>query len=162
MISIRTARLGVQAIALVAAALTLPACATITRGTSTDFTVQSTPSGARVSTSTGFECDATPCTFRMPRKDEFRATVSMEGYVSQEHNIQSGMSGGGAAGLAGNVIFGGIVGGVVDASSGALNDLTPNPLVVVLRTPAEEAAWLASEAQRAREVEAAAAAGTRP
>jgi len=162
MISTRNARFGVRALALVGVALSLPACATITRGSSQEFTVESTPPGARVSTSNGFQCDATPCTFRMPRKDEFRATVSMEGYVSQEHNIQSGMSGGGAAGLAGNVIFGGIVGGVVDASSGALNDLTPNPLVVVLRTPAEEAAWLASEAQRAREVEAAAAAGTRP
>lgn len=162
MISTRNARFGVRALALVGVALSLPACATITRGSSQEFTVESTPPGARVSTSNGFQCDATPCTFRMPRKDEFRATVSMEGYVSQEHSIQSGMSGGGAAGLAGNVIFGGIVGGVVDASSGALNDLTPNPLVVVLRTPAEEAAWLASEAQRAREVEAAAAAGTRP
>ena len=162
MISTRTARIGARVLALAAAALTLPACATITRGSSQEFTVESTPPGARVSTSNGFQCDATPCTFRMPRKDEFRATVSMEGYVSQEHNIQSGMSGGGAAGLAGNVIFGGIVGGVVDASSGALNDLTPNPLVVILRTPAEEAAWLASEARNAREVEAAAASGTRP
>jgi hypothetical protein len=165
MISTRSARFGVRALALVGVALSLPACATITRGSSQEFTVQSTPPGARVSTSNGFQCDSTPCTFRMPRKDEFRATVSLDGYVTQEHNIQSGMSGGGAAGLAGNVIFGGIVGGVVDASSGALNDLTPNPLVVTLRTPAEEAAWLASEAQRAREVEAAAAtaaAGTRP
>lgn len=164
MISTRYARFGVRALALVGVALSLPACATITRGSSQEFTVESTPPGARVSTSNGFQCDATPCTFRMSRKDEFRATVSLDGYVTQEHNIQSGMSGGGAAGLAGNVIFGGIVGGVVDASSGALNDLTPNPLVVSLRTPAEEAAWLASEAQRAREVEAAAAAaaGTRP
>jgi len=161
MISTRNARFGVRALALVGVALSLPACATITRGSSQEFTVESTPPGARVSTSNGFQCDATPCTFRMPRKDEFRATVSLDGYVTQEHNIQSGMSGGGAAGLAGNVIFGGIVGGVVDASSGALNDLTPNPLVVTLRTPAEEAAWLAAEARNASEVEAAAA-GTRP
>ena len=40
----------------------------------------------------------------------------------------------------GNVLVGGIIGGAVDASSGALNDLKPNPLMVVLRTPAEEAA----------------------
>ena len=49
-----------------AVALTLPACATITRGSSQEFTVQSEPPGARVSTSNGFQCDATPCTFRMP------------------------------------------------------------------------------------------------
>lgn len=162
MITNRFARYGVQALALAAAAVTLPACATITRGSSQEFTVESTPPGARVSTSNGFQCDATPCTFRMPRKDEFRATISMEGYVTQEHHIESGISGGGAAGLAGNVIFGGIVGGVVDASSGALNDLTPNPLVVILRTPAEEAAWQASEAERARQAAAAANTGANP
>ena len=38
------------------------------------------------------------------------------------------------------LLVGGIIGGAVDASSGALNDLKPNPLMVVLRTPAEEAA----------------------
>lgn len=160
MISTRYARFGVRALALVGVALSLPACATITRGSSQEFTVQSTPPGARVSTSNGFQCDATPCTFRMPRKDEFRATVSMDGYVSQEHDIKSGISGGGAAGLAGNVIFGGVIGAVVDGSSGALNDLTPNPLVITLRTPAEEAAWRAGEAERERQAAAGAASGT--
>jgi len=160
MISNRNARFGVRALALVGAALCLPACATITRGSSQEFTVQSTPPGARVSTSNGFQCDATPCTFRMPRKDAFRATVTRDGDVAQEPESNSGISGGGAAGMAGNVIFGGVIGAVVDGNSGAMNDLTPNPLVVTLRTPAEEAAWQAAEAERARAV--AAAAGTRP
>lgn len=115
-----------------AAALSLPACATITRGSDQQFTVQSEPSGARVSTSNGFQCDATPCTFRMPRKDGFRATVSLDGYETQEVEVTSGVSSGGATGMAGNLIFGGIVGGVVDANSGAMNDLKPNPLVVIL------------------------------
>jgi len=158
MFSNRTARFGVRALTLVGVALCLPACATITRGSSQEFTVESTPPGARVSTSNGFQCDSTPCTFRMPRKDEFRATVSMDGYVTQEHQVSSGISGGGAAGLAGNVVFGGIIGGVVDASSGAMNDLTPNPLVVILRTPAEERAWQADAAERARQAAAAPAA----
>ncbi len=156
MISIRNARLGVRALALVGVALSLPACATITRGSSQEFTVESTPPGARVSTSNGFQCDATPCTFRMPRKDAFRATVSMNGYVTQDHQISSGISGGGAAGMAGNVIFGGVIGAVVDGTSGAMNDLTPNPLVVILRTPEEERAWQADAAERARAAAAAA------
>jgi len=156
MISIRNARLGVRALALVGVALSLPACATITRGSSQEFTVESTPPGARVSTSNGFQCDATPCTFRMPRKDAFRATVSMNGYVTQDHQISSGISGSGAAGMAGNVIFGGVIGAVVDGTSGAMNDLTPNPLVVILRTPEEERAWQADAAERARAAAAAA------
>jgi hypothetical protein len=158
MIFNRTARLGVRALTLVGVALSLPACATITRGSSQEFTVQSEPPGARVSTSNGFQCEATPCTFRMPRKDAFRATVSMNGYVTQDHQITSGISGSGAAGMAGNVIFGGVIGAVVDGTSGAMNDLSPNPLVVILRTPAEERAWQAAEAERARAAAAAAAA----
>jgi len=158
MIFTTSARFGVRALVLVGVALALPACATITRGSSQEFTVESTPPGARVATSNGFQCAATPCTFRMPRKDEFRATVSMDGYVTQEHQVASGISGGGAAGMAGNVIFGGVIGAVVDGTSGAMNDLTPNPLVVILRTPAEERVWQAAEAERARVAAAAAAA----
>lgn len=157
MFSNRHMRLGARTFALVGVALSLPACATITRGSSQEFTVQSTPPGARVSTSNGFQCDATPCTFRMPRKDEFRATVSLDGYVAQDHDIKSGISSGGAAGLAGNVIFGGVIGAVVDGSSGALNDLTPNPLIVILRTPEEERVWQAAAAERAAAAAAAAA-----
>lgn len=155
MISIRTARFGVQAIALAAAALTLPACATVTRGTSQNFTVESTPPGARVSTSTGFECDATPCSFRMPRKPGFTATVSMDGYVTQEIVVESKIGGGGAAGMAGNILIGGVIGGAVDATSGAMNDLTPNPLVVELLTPAQDA-------ERRRAAAAATPAATQP
>ncbi|WEK58030.1 MAG: translation initiation factor 2 [Candidatus Brevundimonas phytovorans] len=132
MISKRHARFAVQALTLAGLSLSLPACATITRGTTQQFTVESSPPGARAATSNGFQCDATPCTFRMPRKDAFKVTISRDGYVTQEHQIASGVSGGGATGMAGNLIFGGVVGGVVDATSGAMNDLTPNPLVVTL------------------------------
>ena len=132
MITTRYARFGVRAIALAAVALTLPACATITRGTSQDFTVESTPPGARVVTSNGFECAATPCTFRMPRKPGFVATLTLDGYVTREVTVESGMSGAGGAGLAGNLLVGGPIGGAVDLTSGAMNDLPPNPLQVTL------------------------------
>lgn len=135
-----SARFGVRALALVSVALSLPACATVTRGSSQQFSVQSTPPGAQVSTSNGFECQATPCTFRMPRKDAFRITVSKDGYVAQTHDITSSVSGAGGTAMAGNILIGGIIGGAIDATSGAMNDLKPNPLIVTLRTPAEEAA----------------------
>lgn len=152
----RNARVGVRLVALLGATLLLPACATITRGSSQDFTVESTPSGARVSTSNGFQCESTPCTFRMPRKNGFRVTVSREGYASQEVTVTSGVSGGGAAGMAGNVVFGGVIGAVVDGTSGAMNDLSPNPLVVVLLTPEQQLAADA-EARRAAATAATAA-----
>ncbi|MGH7026570.1 translation initiation factor 2 [Brevundimonas sp.] len=158
MISKRHARLAVQALALAGLSVSLPACATITRGTSQTFTVESTPPGARVSTSNGFQCDATPCTFRMPRKDPFRATVSLDGYMTQEHEIASNYAGAGAAGFAGNVLVGGVIGMAVDGSSGAMKDLTPNPLVVEMLTPAQHEAAAREEAARARTAAAAAAA----
>jgi hypothetical protein len=135
-----SARIGVRVLVLAGVALSLPACATVTRGSSQQFTVESTPPGAQVSTSNGFECQATPCTFRMPRKDAFRVTVAKDGYVTQTHDITSSISGAGGTAMAGNILIGGIIGGAIDANSGAMNDLKPNPLSVTLRTPAEEAA----------------------
>ena len=42
------------------------------------------------------------------------------------------ISGGGAAGMAGNVLLGGIIGAGVDAATGATKDLKPNPIDVKL------------------------------
>lgn len=132
MFSNRHARLAVQALTLAGLSLSLPACATITRGTTQQFTVESSPPGTRASTSNGFSCEATPCTFRMSRKDAFTVTISREGYAEQTHSIDSRMTGGGGAAMAGNILVGGLIGVGVDATSGALNDLTPNPLIVTL------------------------------
>lgn len=143
----RHARMVAQTLALVGLSAVLPACATVTRGTTQQFTVQSTPPGARASTSNGFQCDATPCTFRMPRKDAFAITISHPGYASQTHAIESKISGGGGTAMAGNILIGGLIGAGVDTVSGAMNDLTPNPLVVTLeRAPVETAAAEASAA----------------
>lgn len=138
---------------LLAALALLAGCATITRGTSQQFTVETTPPGASVSTSNGFQCAATPCTFRMPRKDEFRVHVELEGYAPADANVTSGMSGGGGAGLAGNVLIGGVIGIGVDATSGALNDLSPNPLQITLQplAPAVEEAEVAPATESAAE-----------
>ena len=55
--------------------------------------------------------------------------------------------GAGAAGMAGNVIVGGIIGGVVDVASGAMLEIRPNPLQVALE--AEGAAPAEAEAPAA-------------
>ena len=93
----------------------------------------------------------------MSRKDAFRITVSKDGYVAQTHDITSSVSGAGGTAMAGNILIGGIIGGAIDATSGAMNDLKPNPLIVTLRTPAEEAA--AAQAPVATPPAAAAAGG---
>lgn len=112
----------------------IAACATITRGTTEAFVVETEPSGASVTTSTGLTCPATPCTFaRVSREAEFTVTVELEGYETTTHIVTHQMSTGGGAGMAGNVILGGLVGAAIDANSGATQELVPNPLRITLR-----------------------------
>lgn len=113
------------------AAASLAACATVTRGTNDHFHVESTPTAATVTTSHGFTC-TTPCTMELPRKSEFNVKVALTGYKTFEMQVVNAMSGQGAAGLAGNVLIGGVIGIGVDALTGASLDLKPNPLIVTL------------------------------
>lgn len=112
----------------------LAACATITRGTTQAFTVETEPGGAAVETSNGLFCPSTPCTFaRVPRESEFTVTITKEGYVTTTHNVTHETAGSGAAGMAGNVILGGVIGAAIDGNNGATQDLVPNPLRVTLQ-----------------------------
>jgi hypothetical protein len=117
-------------VAIVGASLT--GCATITRGTKDAWSVSSEPSGARVETSNGFFCQATPCAMKMPRKAQFVATVTKAGYKPATITVTHKVSNGGGAGMAGNVLLGGLIGVAVDGTSGAMLDLVPNPAFVKL------------------------------
>jgi hypothetical protein len=126
-------------VALTAASMTLGACATITRGTNTAWEVKTDPPGARVKTTNGFACASTPCSLKMPRKAEFTASITKEGYKPLDIQVTHKVSGGGGAGMAGNVLVGGLIGVGVDATSGAMLDLTPNPVSVHLEKLPDEA-----------------------
>ncbi|KPH82133.1 translation initiation factor 2 [Bosea vaviloviae] len=116
----------------IAVALSVSACGTVTRGSNEDVTFNSEPPGAKVLTSTGLVCNATPCTFPISRKQEFIATFELPGHHSQQVAVKTEVSGGGAAGMAGNILVGGVVGIVVDASTGATLDHSPNPVFVTM------------------------------
>lgn len=125
-------------------AVGLAGCATLTRGPNATFTVETTPSGAAVQTTNGFSCEATPCTFRIPRRSEFAVTITKDGYRTWQGQVTNRVAGGGGAAMAGNVLVGGLIGAGIDAGSGAMLDLVPNPLTVTLEAttvaPATEAA----------------------
>jgi len=108
------------------------ACATVTRGTHEAWTVQTVPPGAAVKTTTGMACDATPCTFRMERKNSFSVTITKPGYKTYQGEVVSAVAGAGGAAFAGNVLVGGLIGAGVDASDGAMDNLKPDPMVVTL------------------------------
>ena len=120
-----------------AAALALSSCGTITRGTKDTWIVETTPAGASVSTSNGFQCESTPCAIKMPRRSEFVATITLDGYRTHRVNVTNQVSTAGGTAMAGNVLVGGIIGAGVDAGSGAMLDLVPNPVQVNLIPLAE-------------------------
>jgi hypothetical protein len=133
--------------AAILAASSLSACATVTRGTHQKFDITSVPPGADVQLSTGMTC-TTPCHLKLRRKDEFTAHISKPGYQAVDVVVESKMHGGGGAALAGNVIAGGLIGGILDGTNGSLRDLRPNPIAVTL-VPDGEAAAAPAEAPAA-------------
>lgn len=112
-------------------ALMLGGCATITRGTNDVFEVNTVPDQAQVTTTNGFAC-VSPCALKMPRRSEFDVTISKVGYETARAHVTNGVAGGGGVAMAGNVVLGGIIGAGVDAGTGAMLDLKPNPLNVTL------------------------------
>ena len=58
---------------------------------------------------------------------------SKAGYITQEVSVRTQIAGSGAAGFAGNVVLGGVIGMGVDAASGATLEHCPNPIGVTLR-----------------------------
>lgn len=129
--------------------VSLSACATITRGTSQKLYVNSEPSGADVEMSNGLRC-RTPCKLKVPRKSDFTVHVTKEGYQPADVRVQGKLKGGGAAGgVVGNALLGGLIGFGVDASTGAMLNLRPNPVEVVLVPVGTPAAPAAAEATSA-------------
>ena len=102
-------------------------CATITRGTTDQIQIVSDPSGADVRTSLNQVC-ITPCTLQVARSDQFGVVFSKPGYQDQTINVTTKIAGAGAAGFAGNLLLGGIVGMGVDAATGATLEHLPNPV----------------------------------
>lgn len=96
------------------------------------FVVNTEPSGASVRTTNQMACDATPCSFKMSRKSEFEVTITKAGYRTWQGHITHKVATAGGAGMAGNVILGGLIGAAVDVGTGAMMDLVPNPLTVKL------------------------------
>ena len=138
---------------LPALCLLLANCATITRGSTDTLNVTSNPSNADVvikRTDKDFSKKerkknksllseggtsmrgVTPAVFVLQRAGDYDVTVSKEGFKPSTARVTHKTSVGGGAGMAGNVLLGGIVGGAVDVGTGATQNLTPNPLHVEL------------------------------
>jgi hypothetical protein len=122
---------------LLAAAIALPCvgCASVTRGTTENISISSTPAGATAEIS-GLDVPTacvTPCVVQAKRSADIIVTFNKEGYEPQVIPLTKEIPGSGAAGFAGNVLLGGVVGMGVDAVTGAALDHKPNPVIVTLQ-----------------------------
>ncbi len=96
----------------------------------------------------------TPCQIKLKRKNEFDATLTLAGFKSLTAHITSDVHGGGVAGAAGNILVGGIIGGVIDGTNGSMNDLRPNPLKVVFAANGSADESRIVEAEKPKKVKA--------
>ena len=118
--------------AIVGLGLASSACATIISGTTQDLYVDSEPKGAsctvdRQGAVVGM-INPTPGKVNVPRhKDNIVVSCALDGYEQSNEVLASSFSGA----TFGNLLLGGIVGVVIDASSGA-NNKYPERIVVVM------------------------------
>lgn len=118
-------------VVIAGAAALVAGCASVTRGMTNQVQINSDPPEAQAKTSMGHVC-TTPCTLQFNRKDEFSVLISKPGYHTAEIAVKTRIAGEGAAGFAGNVIVGGVVGMGVDAATGATLEHYPNPVTAKL------------------------------
>lgn len=89
-------------------------------GSSTDVSVQSTPSEAEIEIN-GQDYGETPTTLSLDSDRSYMVELSLDGYEEETIQLQKSTSGW----LAGNIVFGGIPGLIVDAATGGMYVLEP-------------------------------------
>ena len=120
---------------VVALAAMLGGCASVTRGTTENISIASTPAGAEATIS-GLDVPTacvTPCAIVAKRSSDISISFAKEGFEPEIVTLTKEIPATGAAGFAGNVLAGGLVGMGVDAVTGAAQDHKPNPVIVTLK-----------------------------
>ena len=112
--------------AVIGAAFLLSGCASIINGSKQDVRVTSQPSGATVRVDDR-ESGMTPVTLNLARRTSHRVEVSLNNTKPYEMTLSPTFN----PTVLGNLFFGGIIGFVVDSSSGAANTLKPDRVDVV-------------------------------
>ena len=117
----------------VISALFAYSCATIIHGSDQEINITSEPGSAQILITTAkgnvtvWE-GTTPALIELPREDEYKVTVSLEGYEAGEVYIDQKLS----TAFWGNILCGGVIGIIVDLSNGAAYDLEPEQIHVSL------------------------------
>ena len=103
--------------------LLIASCCTIMLTPEQDVGISSNPSGAKVLID-GRDMGTTPMTVSLARKNTHSVKVELDGFMPYEIHLTKSTSGW----VFGNIIFGGIIGLIIDMSNGALYELTPEDI----------------------------------
>ncbi len=107
-------------------------CASVVRGGSEKLVIQTVPSGASVTLSSG-QAGTTPFEVEVRRKDTIFVSISKAGYKPLETAVISSIDGASLGiGTAANLLFLPVINDIVDYQTGANYSHKPNPLVVTL------------------------------
>lgn len=105
---------------IVTTLLSFTSCATIVSGSKQTVKFESTPSEAKVFINE-VEVGKTPFETKLERKKEHAIVIKLDGYKPYEVLLTKKFN----AWYLGNILFGGIVGLIVDPITGAMYNLTP-------------------------------------
>jgi hypothetical protein len=103
-------------------------CATIIQGTTENVGISSNPSGAQVIID-GQDYGTSPVMATLSRKNNHFVEINLAGYMPYSTTLTKKVSGW----IAGNIIFGGLIGLAIDAISGGMYKLTPDQIQAELR-----------------------------
>ena len=106
-------------------------CATLIDGTTQDIAFTTEPSGANI-TIDGKTLQ-TPTSFELQRKKKYIAEITMPGYHPVQIQLEHQLNGW----ALGNILLGGIVGGIIDYKTGSINNINPSEVHFVM-TPTSE------------------------
>jgi hypothetical protein len=106
----------------------MASCGTIIHGTTQQIGISSNPSNGSV-TINGQQFGNTPMIIHLSRKDSHMIRIELDGYHAYETTLTRSTSGW----VWGNIVFGGLIGLVIDASSGGMYILTPDQVTAEMR-----------------------------
>ena len=119
---------------LVATTTVFWACATIMHGSSQEISINSQPTGAKVTVDSQ-PAGNTPVVTHLKRKRTHTVAITMDGYQPFELATTRSTSGW----VWGNIVFGGLIGLAVDAITGGLYNVKPDQVQAQLSKTASQA-----------------------
>ena len=108
---------------LLSTVLLLSNCATIISGSRQNVEITSEPSSAKVYINE-IEIGNTPVQKKLKRNQEYQLVLKLDGYETYETKLEKKFN----AWYIGNVVFGGLIGLIVDPITGAIHKLKPEEI----------------------------------